>query len=67
MAKLALMTPKFLKACKVLEGHALRIIDALKKRHALGVVPQKQPSKRPSYASSFMELRKKRHRKEARK
>ena len=42
------MTPKCLKACKVLEGDVLRIIDELKKRHALGVVPQKQPTKRPA-------------------
>ena len=34
--------------CKVLEGYALQIIDALKKRRAPGVVSQKQPSKRPS-------------------
>ena len=39
---------------------ALRIVDELKKRRALGVVPPKQ-------ASSFLDLRKKRHRKEARK
>ena len=65
MAKLALITPKFLKACKVLEGHELRIISALKRR-ALVSVPQKKSSKRPSHASSFMELHKKQHTKEAR-
>ena len=53
-----------MKACKVLEGHALWIIDELKKRRALGVVPQKQPSRRPSQASLFMELRNKHQRKE---
>ena len=52
MAELALITAKSLKACKVLEGHTLRIIDELKKPGALG--PQKQPSKRPSDASSLM-------------
>ena len=41
--------------------HALRIVDELKKRRALGVVPQKQASKRPLDASSFVDLRKKRH------
>ena len=64
VAELALITPKSLKACKVLEGHALRIIDEWKKRRALGVVPQKQPSNRRSDASSFRELRNKGHRKE---
>ena len=64
VAELALKTPKSLKACKVLEGHALQIIDELKKRCALGVVPQKQTRKRPSDASSFMELHNKRHRRE---
>ena len=72
MAELALITTKSLKACKVLDckvldGHALRIVDELKKRRALGVVPQKQAGKRPLDASSFMDLRKKRHKKEARK
>ena len=67
MAELALITTKALKACKVLDGHALRIVDELKKRRALGVVPQKQAGKRPLDASSFMDLRKKRHKKEARK
>ena len=51
MTELAVITPKSSKGCKVLEGHALRTIDALEKRRALGVVPQKQPSKRPSDAS----------------
>ena len=37
--------------CKVLEAHGLRIIDALKKRRALDVVPQKQPTRMPSGAS----------------
>ena len=46
---------------------ALRIVDELKNRRALGVVPQKQASKRPLDASMFLDLRKKRHRKEARK
>ena len=67
MAELALITTKSLKACKVLDGHALRIVDEFKKRRALGRVPQKQAGKRPLDASSFRDLRKKRHRKEARK
>ena len=66
MAELALITSKSLKACKVLDGHALRIVDELKKRHALGVVPPKKPSKRPADIPSFMDLSKKRQKKEAR-
>ena len=64
MAELALITSNSLKACKVLDGHALRILDELKKRRALGVVPPKKPSKRPADISSFMDLRKKRQKKE---
>ena len=65
MAELALITSKSLKACEVLDGHALRILDELKKRRALGVVPPKKPSKRPADISSFMDLRKKQQKKEA--
>ena len=65
MAELALITSKSLKACKVLDGHALRIVDELKKRRALGVLPPKKPSKRPADISSFMDLCKKRQKKEA--
>ena len=61
------MTAKSLKAFTVLDGHAFRIVDEVKKRRALGVVPQKQARQRPLDASSFMDLRKKRHRKEAHK
>ena len=64
MAELALITPVSWNACKVLEGHALQIIDELKKRRALGLVPEKQPSNRRSDASSVMGLRNKLHRKE---
>ena len=53
MAELALITAKSLEACKVLGGHALRMIDASPKRSARGLVPQRQPSKRPSDASWF--------------
>ena len=49
MAELALITSKSLKACKVLDGHALRTLDELKKRCALGVVPPKKLSKRPGH------------------
>ena len=64
MAELALITSNSLKACKVLDGHALRILDELKKRRALGVVPPKKPPKRPADISSFMDLRKKQQKKE---
>ena len=53
-------------SASVSAGHALQIIDALKKHCTLGVVPQQQPSKRLSDVSLFMELRQKHHRKEAR-
>jgi hypothetical protein len=57
---------KSLKACKLLDGHALRIVDELKKLRALGVVPPKKPFKRPADISSFIDMRKKRQKKEAR-
>jgi len=66
MAELALIKSKSLKACKLLDGHALRIVDELKKLRALGVVPPKKPFKRPADISSFIDMRKKRQKKEAR-
>ena len=44
MAELSLITAKALKAANVLEGHSLRILDHLKKRRALGVVPKAIPA-----------------------
>ena len=51
----------------VLDGHALRIVDELKKRRALGAVPLEKPSTRSMDISSFMDLHKKQQKKEARK
>ena len=52
---------------RIQKNHGPNGIDGVPCLGNLGVVPQKQPSKRPSDASSFMELHKKHIRKEARK
>ena len=54
MKELCLINASNLKKCRILDGHALRILDALKKR------PTPAPAPTGGDAADFMRHRKKR-------
>jgi hypothetical protein len=53
MPELSVATQKALMSCGPLEGYALHVLADLKKRRALGVVPQKANANSTRFAAAF--------------